>query len=80
MEILHFDQHEIDRFLLDTDLEDRANEVLPVPADPATRPAVGVKGVMAISRVRTQLQPWRPGTTDPGAAAWIGGRSSSISP
>jgi len=25
---------------------------------------------MAISRVRTQLQPWGPGTTDPGAAAW----------
>jgi hypothetical protein len=32
-----FDQHEIDRFLLDTELEDLANAVPPVPADPATR-------------------------------------------
>ena len=38
LELTGFDQHEIDRFLLDTDLEDRANEVPPVPVDPATKP------------------------------------------
>jgi ParB-like chromosome segregation protein Spo0J len=32
-----FDQHEIDRFLLDTELEDLANAVPPVPEDPATK-------------------------------------------
>ena len=32
-----FDQHEIDRFLADSDLEDRANEAPPVPDDPVTR-------------------------------------------
>ncbi len=33
-----FDQHEIDRFLADSDLEDRANEAPPVPDIPVTRP------------------------------------------
>jgi DNA modification methylase len=33
-----FDQHEIDRFLADAGLEDRANEAPPLPDDPVTRP------------------------------------------
>ena len=33
-----FDQHEIDNFLVNTDAEDRANEVLPVPDNPVTKP------------------------------------------
>jgi hypothetical protein len=33
-----FDQHEIDSFLLDSDLEDLANTAPPVPDDPVTRP------------------------------------------
>jgi DNA modification methylase len=38
LELTGFDQHEIDRFLADAGLEDRANEAPPLPDDPVTRP------------------------------------------
>ena len=38
LELTGFDQHEIDRFLADLSLEDRANEAPPLPDDPVTRP------------------------------------------
>jgi DNA modification methylase len=38
LELTGFDQHEIDRFLVDASLEDRANEAPPLPDDPVTRP------------------------------------------
>jgi hypothetical protein len=38
LELTGFDQHEIDRFLADASLEDRANEAPPLPDDPVTRP------------------------------------------
>jgi DNA modification methylase len=38
LELTGFDQYEIDRFLADAGLEDRANEAPPLPDDPVTRP------------------------------------------
>jgi DNA modification methylase len=37
LELTGFDQHEIDRFLADAGLEDRANEAPPLPDDPVTK-------------------------------------------
>jgi hypothetical protein len=38
LQLTGFDQHEIDSFLADAGLEDRANEAPPLPDDPVTRP------------------------------------------